>query len=187
MKDGVSQRDRETINDLQNVNPIMSTRLLEMKRKSWQPKTTWQVAPTTPEWKQFKKGLSTVRYHRTPALPFFPQSMSWIVTGTTHFLKCARSLEPFLSLTSSVFCFLTQFLSHKHQAPLKTAHKYKLHFAMHNNLLHIEISFWDHLFRCLKLGPYSKCGSKFSSSGGKSKNAYTVSVKCRYCRHIHEH
>lgn len=52
---------------------------------------------------------------------------------------------------------------------------------MHNNFLHIEISFGTTCFAVESTGPYSRCG--FSSPD----NAYSVSVKCRYCRHMHEY
>lgn len=46
---------------------------------------------------------------------------------------------------SSFFPILHNFFAQNIKLHLKTAHKDKLHFAMHNNLLHIEISFRDHL------------------------------------------
>lgn len=62
---------------------------------------------------------------------------------------------------------------------------------MHNNLLHIEIFFLGPLFFFFfaveNLDLTSKCGFKFSSFSDQSENTYTVSVKCRYRRHMHEH
>lgn len=135
-------------------------------RKRWRPKPTWKVVPTSPEWKPIKKKvLAPSRHHRTPALPFpLNPNVSRIVTDTTHFLKCTRSIERLLPLT---FLFL-----HKTIKPhfLKKEHKRdEIQFAIHHNLLHIEISYRDHLLCCWKLGPYSKCGCKISSSGKKTR------------------
>lgn len=97
--------------NVQNVNRLTSIEIWNDKENDDNLKPRGRSCPPPLSEKNFKKVLAPPETTQRQLCHFFSiqNTASWIVTGTSlfslFFLKCARSLEPFLILSSHLFFF----------------------------------------------------------------------------------